>query len=138
MDNKAHYYAYRTHIREQPSYALLPLSNDAVYIDAMIYTEMRFLLLLSKENKEKFQILPKTDRFGNEEKDKRSGELYQERVRIATNYEYYLSNIEDIRFFAESYVINHQEFMEFVEGLYKQDTPTISNEPTSAVAGERV
>lgn len=112
---KAHYYAYKTYIREKESYALLPLCSDAVFSDGMYYTEQKFLLLLTKDVKERFQMVPQINNFGNPVIDKDSKKERVERVKIETNYEHYLHNIADIRWFTSEHVVNAEEFLSFIE-----------------------
>jgi hypothetical protein len=115
MSRINHYYAYKTHVDNKPSYALLPISEEAVYVDGMFYTDHLFLMLLSKVAKEKFHMVPKLDNMGQNEIDKRTGKERLERVRMESTYEYYISNMKDIEWFAYSFIANPEEFMEFVK-----------------------
>jgi len=117
-----HYYAYKTFVREKESYALLPLCNEAVFSDGMYYTEQKFLLLLTKEVKERFQMVPQVNNFGHVIVDKDSKKERVERVKIETNYEHYLHNIDDIKWFISEHVVNAEEFISFIENQ-KEEVP---------------
>lgn len=110
-----HYYAYKSLVREKPSYCLLPLSEDAVYVDGMYYPDQKFLLLLSKVTKERYQMIPKIDDYGLPQSDKMSRRQKQDRIKMQMNYEHYISTIEDIKWFAQEFVENADEFIAFVE-----------------------
>lgn len=130
MFNRGHYYAYRSYVRDNESYSLLPLSDDAVFVDAMFYPDQGVLLLLTKLSKEKFQVVPKINSYGEVEKDPKARNREKaERVRLDSNYEHYLYELSDIQWFADSYIVNSDQFMAFV-----QDAKTKIEEQKKAVA----
>lgn len=48
---------------------------------------------------------------GNKSREK------QDRIRMDANYEHYLHNPKDIKWFAEEFIVNSAEFLEFVDSL---------------------
>lgn len=115
---KQHYYAYKSFIRNKASYSLLPIGEDAVFVDGMYYPEQKFLLLLTKAVKERFQMVPKINEYGEAvtQNGNKSREK-QDRIRMDANYEHYLHNPKDIKWFAEEFIVNSAEFLEFVDSL---------------------
>jgi len=113
-----HYYAYRSIVRNENSYSLLPLSNDAVFVDGIFSPSEVVLALITRASKERFQITPKLNAFGEAEKSQ--GKEKVERVRIETNYEYYLHNPKDLEWFATNYIVNSGEFLPFMEECFQK------------------
>lgn len=111
------YYAYKTVLGQgetmMSTYCLLPVSKDAVYVEGIFYSNPKVLVLLSKEVHEKFQMVPKVDPLGRGQRDKTGKELH-DRMRVTTNYEYYLRDPADIEWFAKTQVVNAEEFLNFV------------------------
>ena len=108
------YYAYKTQIEGRETYALLPLTKDAVFAEGLYYPNEKFLLLLSKDTKEKFHIVERLTQFGVIERDKATNKEKKERVRMETNYEHYLFSPRDLEWFSNTYVINAEEFISFI------------------------
>lgn len=126
------YYAYKTSIRGQESYGFMPLHKDTAYADGLFYTEQNFILLLTREVKERFQMVPKIDEFGMVQLEKGPQRREkQERVRLETSYEFYLSDPKDIRWFCENFVENSEQFLEFYEESLKKSLPLTSGMPES-------
>lgn len=116
------YYAYKSVLKGMPGYCLLPLNKDAVYVDGFYYPNECFFVLLSRELKEKFQIVPKIDEYGqtvigNRKSNGSMGRMVEkvERVKLESNYEHYLYDEGDITWFARTYIENSDEFLDKFE-----------------------
>lgn len=113
---KPHYYAYKSKIREKNTYCLLPISGEAVFVDGLYYPDEKFLLLLSKDTRDRFQMVPRINDFGDVVYEKgKEGKMRQDRLMMNSNYEYYIHESQNIRWFAENYVTNATEFIEFLD-----------------------
>lgn len=137
------YYAYKTHVRDKQSYALLPLTSEAVFADGMYYSEECFLLLLSKNVKERFQMVPKLDASGKMLGDRNDPtKPKQERILMQTADEFYISNPTDIEWFATTYVVNAQEFITFDKASrdekLKKDQHIVDDEKVSALTPQEI
>ncbi len=123
-----HYYAYQ--LQNLGTYGLLPLTEEAVFIHGLFYAKEKMLMLFTRELKERFQIIPKIDQFGEAEKDRRDGKDKQERVRLESNYEYQLSAPKDLEWFSNTFIVNSEEFLEFVN---KQDNTETNTDNTQTL-----
>lgn len=118
------YYAYKSFVRNKESFCLLPLNEQTVFVDGMYYPEQKFVLLLTRAVKERFQMIPKVDDFGMAVTEKSANRREkQDRIRMDTNYEHYMSNIEDIKWFADKFIENGTNFIEFVEKSQEEVVP---------------
>jgi hypothetical protein len=113
--NKSHYYAYKSQMRDKSSYCLLPISSEAVYKEGLYYPEHKLLLLLSEDTKEKFQLVSKMNDYGEEMFGNNKGRNMpkKDRMKLDTNYEYYLTE-QDAKWFIENHVVNAEDFLAFI------------------------
>lgn len=114
------YYAYNSGgSREGVEFSLLPLNSRTPYVDGMYYPDQKVLLLLARDAKERFQMVPQIDSYGEIVRErvmspKASAPVTKERmerVLMQSNFEYYLTTEQDIRWFCENFVENGDVIM---------------------------
>jgi hypothetical protein len=108
--------------RGAKSFSLIPVSNDAPYVEAMFDPASSILAIIGKERKESFHMMPRLDDSGQPQKLKvpnnTTGKTVKEqRVSLNTFQEYYINDKADIETFIELFAINASSFdyKEFLE-----------------------
>lgn len=101
---------YHTDWNGQRSFRMLPVTDDCPFNEAIYDPEMKILAIVSKEYKEKPQMLPKLTGnplmlklFASLSKDNK---VVEERAMMDTYYEYYLDSEEDIISFINMFAVN--------------------------------
>lgn len=101
--------------RNVKSFSLIPVTEDAPYVEAMFDPSSSILAVISKQTKESFHMMPRLDENGEPQRLKvpnsTTGKTVKEqRVSINTFQEYYLSNKLDIETFIQLFAINASSF----------------------------
>lgn len=95
---------------EKPTFRMISISNDCPYNEVIYDPEIKTLAIISKEKKQSFQMLPKLDQYGEITMIKRqlpTGRKFaEERKVVETYYEYYITEIDEIRTFVSMVGIN--------------------------------
>jgi hypothetical protein len=96
---------YATYLDEVKTFRMMPITNDCPYNEVIYDPTTNVLAIISKEFKQKPQMLPKmkstnmvSTAFGSD----------QEYVRemMDTYYEYYMDDTDDIKGFIEYFALN--------------------------------
>lgn len=88
-----------------PTFKLMPAANECPFNEVIFDPNTKMLAVISKDAKERPQMLPKLNDRG-EYVALKGGGYAQERRMMAAYYEYYVSAPEDIKMFVERFVIN--------------------------------
>lgn len=103
---------YHTDWDGQRSFRMLPIKDDCPFNEAIYDPEMKILAIVSKEYKEKPQMLPKLDSKGKPVMLKlfaslsKDNKVAEQRTMMETYYEYYLDSEEDIISFINLFAVN--------------------------------
>lgn len=97
------------------TFKMIPATSDAVYNEAIFDLDAKVLALISKEKKESLHMLPKLNEFGDPEimkigKRANGKEFKEERKNLETYYEYYIEDLNEIKYFIEKVAINATDF----------------------------
>lgn len=94
----------------RPTFRMVPVSNDCPFNEVIYDPNAKMLAIVSKDRKEKPQMLVKLDNDGNGLELKRikdPKQRYAEERRIMdAYYEYYIGEKNDIKAFIEHFAIN--------------------------------
>jgi hypothetical protein len=93
--------------RNMPSFSLIPVSNEAPYVEAMFDPSSGILAVISKISKQSFHMMPKLDENGQPQRLKVPKEV---RVSTETFSEFYLTNKDEICDFLNIFAINADTF----------------------------
>jgi len=101
--------------RNMPSFSLIPVSNEAPYVEAMFDPSSGILAVISKISKQSFHMMPKLDEDGQPQRlkvpNKQTGKTIKEvRVSTETFSEFYLTNKDEIKDFLNIFAINADTF----------------------------
>jgi hypothetical protein len=101
--------------RNMPSFSLIPVSNEAPYVEAMFDPSSGILAVISKISKQSFHMMPKLDENGQPQRlkvpNKETGKTIKEvRVSTETFSEFYLTNKDEICDFLNIFAINADTF----------------------------
>lgn len=101
---------------DKPTFKLMCVSNDCPFVEGIYLPEEKLLIVVSKFKQHKFEYLPKLDDDGNPQYAKTDPRVNKEklfkrqRVQYDGNYDYTLSNIEDIKSFVKEYAQDNANF----------------------------
>jgi len=101
--------------RNMQSFSLIPVSNEAPYVEAMFDPSSGILAVISKISKQSFHMMPKLDENGQPQRlkvpNKETGKTIKEvRVSTETFSEFYLTNKDEIKDFLNIFAINADTF----------------------------
>jgi hypothetical protein len=112
------------------TFKLIPITDDCPYAEVIYDPATTLLVVISKIQKENFQMVIKLDSDGNPiqaKKPKANGKPYAEqRSRLNTLQEYYLPEKEEQEEFVKSFAINADtfDFKKFMKDLEAPDIMT--------------
>lgn len=92
------------------SFRLMPVSNDCPFNEAIFDPTSKVLAIISRDKKEKPQMLPKLNDKGQlipvRSTDANQPKFIEERRMMETYYEYYMDAEADVRSFIDRFVVN--------------------------------
>lgn len=91
--------------QEEPTFRMIPVDKDCPFNEVIYDPKEKVLVIISKTQMEKPQLLPKVDEKGQIVRLK-NGQIVQERRIMKVNYEYYLEERKDILDFVNRYSVN--------------------------------
>jgi hypothetical protein len=99
----------------QKTFKLIPVTDDCPYNEGIYDADSKVLALISKEKKESMHMLPKLNEWGDLTPMKigkrPNGKDYaEERKTLETFYEYYVENVEEVKYLLNSLAINSDSF----------------------------
>jgi hypothetical protein len=113
------------------SFNLVAVSDDCPYIEAMFDPASGILAVISKVRKETYTMLPRLTATGEPEKlkapNKETGKVFKEqRVKLNTFSEFYMSEKEEIENFIDMFAINagSYDYKSFMEVDLKETKPS--------------
>lgn len=94
---------------------LIPVTKECPFNEGIYDPAAKVLVLISKEKKESFHMMPRLNQFGDLERLKigkrDNGKDYaEERKVVSTFYEYYIENMDEIKDFIAKVAINLGSF----------------------------
>lgn len=97
------------------TFKMIPASSNSVYNEAIFDLDSKVLALISKEKKDSLHMLPKLNEFGDPEimkigKRANGKEFKEERKNLETYYEYYIEDLNEIKYFIDKVAINAGDF----------------------------
>jgi hypothetical protein len=101
-----------TQWNEQETFKIIPISQDAPYVEVIYDKQSKVMVVISKQTKTALHMLPKLDENGYSTQIKsgqHAGKQKQERKQIEVFYEYYIENQTDMENIIKNLVVN-QEF----------------------------
>ena len=101
--------------RNAESFALVPVTNDTPYVEAMFDPASGILAVISKVSKQSFHMVPRLDDNGQPQRlkvpNKTTGKTVKEqRVSMETFSEFYITNKEEIKNFINIFAINADSY----------------------------
>jgi hypothetical protein len=98
----------------EPAFIGIPMSPESAFVEILWDPVRSTLGVISKIKKESFHFLPKLGGSGaplpnNDQKSNQQMPFQQERIKIETFHEYFITDLEDIRRFLTTFVYN-QDF----------------------------
>ena len=101
--------------RNAESFALIPVSLDCPYVEAMFDPSSGILAVISKVSKQSFHMVPRLGDDGQPQRlkvpNKATGKTVKEqRVSMETFSEFYITNKEEIKNFINIFGINADNF----------------------------
>ena len=114
----------------QKTFKLIPVSLEAPFNEAIYDSSSKVLAIISKEKKESMHMVPKLNEWGDITpmkigKRNNGKEYAEERKTMETFYEYYIEDVNEIRYIIEKIAINSDAF-DFNSYL-NQEAPVKSN-----------
>lgn len=110
MTEQRNMFIYRTEFYGQQTFRMLPLTESCPFNEVIYDPRAGVLAVISKDKKEKPQMLPKLNDKGQIIPLKTAAEgqapYVEERRLMDTYYEYYLDNKEDIQHFINMFAAN--------------------------------
>lgn len=114
------------------TFKLIPITPECPYNECIFDVSSKVLAVIGKEKKESFHMMPKLSDDGDVLKLKigkrANGKDYkEERKTLATFYEYYVENLDEIKDFIKMFAFNAESFdyNEYVD--MKLETPKQSS-----------
>jgi hypothetical protein len=100
---------------EKETFRLIPISNDCPYVECIYDVDMQVLVVISKNKKQSYHMLPKLDESGDVMTLKLSrranGKDYKEERKLVDSYqEYYVIKDEEVTAIIEACATNHASF----------------------------
>ena len=101
--------------RNAESFALVPVTSDTPYVEAMFDPASGILAVISKVSKQSFHMVPRLDDNGQPQRlkvpNKTTGKTIKEqRVSMETFSEFYITNKEEIKNFINIFAINADSY----------------------------
>tara|TARA_R100000657_G_C4612171_1_gene64830 strand:- start:206 stop:619 length:414 start_codon:yes stop_codon:yes gene_type:complete len=101
--------------RNAESFALVPVTSDTPYVEAMFDPASGILAVISKVSKQSFHMVPRLDDNGQPQRlkvpNKTTGKTVKEqRVSMETFSEFYITNKEEIKNFINIFAINADSY----------------------------
>lgn len=97
------------------SFNMIAVTEDCPYVEAMFDPASGIIVVISKNKKQTFTMLPRLNENGEQQKlkfpNKETGKVIKEqRVMVETFSEFYITEKEDIENFIEIFAINAGSF----------------------------
>lgn len=113
------------------TFKMIPASVDAPYVECIFDIDSSVLVVIGKEKKESFHMVPKLTDMGDLQalkigKRPNGKDYAEERKLLNTYYEYYIENKEEIINFINAFALNSDSF-DFTQYVEK----TIYEKPTT-------
>ena len=101
--------------RNTKSFALIPVSNDSPYVEAMYDPSSNILAVISKVMKQSYHMVPRLSDTGEPIKlkmpNQQTGKTVKEERRLVDTFsEFYLSDQKDIETFIHMFAVNAKDF----------------------------
>ena len=101
--------------RNAESFALVPVTNDTPYVEAMFDPASGILAVISKVSKQSFHMVPRLDDSGQPMRlkvpNKATGKTVKEqRVSMETFSEFYITDKQEIKDFVNIFAINSESY----------------------------
>jgi len=105
----------KSSFRGMKSYSLIPVSLDCPYVETMYDPSSGMMAVITKQKKESYHMVPKLDEEGQPMRLKKpnpqTGKTVKEqRVKIDTFSEFYITDKEDLDNFIALFAINSLDF----------------------------
>lgn len=105
----------KSSFRNTKSFALIPVSNDSPYVEAMYDPSSNILAVISKVMKQSYHMVPRLSDTGEPIKLKMPNQqtgktIKEERKLVDTFSEFYLSDRNDIETFIHLFAVNATDF----------------------------
>lgn len=115
MSNGKNMMLIKSSFRDMNSFALIPVTLDCPYVEAMYDPSSGIMAVINKVKKESFMMVPKLNTEGQPVKLKKPNPqtgktIKEERVRVDTFSEYYIVDKEDQKRFIELFAVNADKF----------------------------
>lgn len=93
---------------EQPTFKLMPISNDSPYVECIYDPESNVFVVISKTKKTTLHMLPELDSYGVRVTGTKGAK--QSRHKMEVFQEYYISDKDDIVDIIEKFADNSNTF----------------------------
>lgn len=120
---------YTTATNGEKTFGLLPMNDSCPFNEAIYMPKLDALAILSKTTRDTFTMLERLDENGEimstVVKDKQKGGMKevikQQRMQVATPWEYFIHEKDEIRKFIKTFAINASDF-EYEKFMTKLET----------------
>ncbi len=100
-----------SYMGKEPSFSLIPITENAPFVECIFMPQEKQLAVISKVVKDTFPFFPRLDDNGDPIPARRRVEsrspFKEERKQIKTYYEYYITDINDIKEFIDIIAVNN-------------------------------
>jgi hypothetical protein len=115
----------RTPEMKLPTFKLIPASLDCPYTEAIFDPFSGYLVVLDKNKKTSFQMVPRLDDNGDRMVNKKDNSVKQERRLVDIFNDHIMYNPEEIESFIERFAVNahnfdYKKYFKMSEDLNKQ------------------
>ena len=98
----------------KPSFRLMPLTEECLFVEGIYDTESKVLVMISKVQKDTFHMVPKLDDNGDvlvSKAPRANGSRYkEERRQLETFQEYYITEKNEIDEFIKMVAVNSDKY----------------------------
>ncbi len=127
--------------QEKKSFRLIPIDNNSPYIEGIYDIDSKALVLMSRQFRQTYHLLPKMDEAGDivkTNKLRKNGKFYKEERRLMDTFqEYYITDINEITDLINLVCINCKSF-DYMQYLNQSEPANIEPMPDISLGGTAV
>lgn len=101
----------------EKTFSLMPIHADCPFVEAIYMPKLEALAILSKSTRDTFTMMERLDDFGNPQMDlvktddgKKSQQNKVQRIQVASPWEYFIHELDEIRSFVKANAVNSDDF----------------------------
>lgn len=105
--------AYTSTWLDKPTFKLMPIDKDCPFLDGIFIPDDKILVLMSKKSTQQYKYIEKLNDNGDPVYVKTNGKnplMKRQRVLVDVQYDYTLTNIDEIKKFVSEYAMDDESF----------------------------